>query len=211
MRSDPSAKSDGRFVPEVELVRYPVLNILFAWAVVVGVSILQIAPLLGVERADDSDVVAYRKVGSGIAAVIRATDSARLQQALADEVFIVVQINPEGRVKVARGPGAAKLVAGRPKRFLVRVENASGGQQLLKPLSRYVGASKNPFTLTIPTFGKLTPELVGHPVEYRLLEITCGVSGRHEVSLILEAGQGSQDLGFRAEVPVLFTVAESPR
>ena len=147
----------------------------------------------------------------GLTAAIKAKDHAALHRALATEVFVVVQINPEGRVKIVRGPAAVELVAGRPKLFLVKIENASGGQQFLKPLSNYVGAPKNPFTLTIPTFGKLTPELVGHAVEYRLMEVTCKVAGKHEITVVVEAGQGSQDLGFRAEVPVLFTVTEPPR
>jgi len=144
-------------------------------------------------------------------AAIKTKDHAALHRALADEVFVVVQINPEGRVKIARGPAAAELVAGRPQLFLVKIANASGGQQLLKPLSNYVGASRNPFSLTIPTLGKLTPELVGHAVEYRLMEVTCKGAGKHEITVVIEAGQGSQDLGFRAEVPVLFTVTEPPR
>jgi len=147
----------------------------------------------------------------GFKAAIKAKDHAALHRALAAEVFAIVQINPEGRVKIARGPAAVELVAGRPKLFLVKIENASGGQQLLKPLSNYVGAPRNPFTLTIPTFGKLTPELVGHSVEYRLMEVTCKGAGKHEITVVVEAGQGSQDLGFRAEVPVLFTVTEPPR
>lgn len=147
----------------------------------------------------------------GLTAAHEAKNDAALRRALANEVFVVVQINPEGRVKIARGPAAAELVAGRPKLFLVEIANASGGQQLLKPLSNYIGSPRNPFALTIPTFGKLTPELIGHPVEYRLIEVTGRVSGTHELSLAFEAGQGSQDLGFRAEVPVLFTVAEPPR
>jgi len=150
-------------------------------------------------------------VDDGFVAAIESKDHAALHRALADEVFVVVQINPEGRVKIARGPAAAELVAGRPQLLLVKIANASGGQQLLKPLSNYVGASKNPFTLTIPTFGKLTPELVGHAVEYRLMEVACEGAGKHEITVVVEAGQGSQDLGFRAEVPVLFTVSEPPR
>ena len=142
---------------------------------------------------------------------VKAEDHAALHRALAAEVFATVQINPEGRVKIARGSAAAELVGGRPKLFLVKIENASGGRQLLKPLSNYVGAPKNPFTLTVPTFGKLTPELAGHSVEYRLMAVTCKGAGKHEITVVVEAGQGSQDLGFRAEVPVLFTVTEPPR
>jgi hypothetical protein len=169
----------------------------------------QVGVLRGeLERAEQP----WPKVANdGFTAAVEAEDHAALHRALAAEVFAIVQINPEGRVKIARGPAAAKLVAGRPQLFLVKIENASGGQQLLKPLSNYVGAPRNPFTLTIPTFGKLTPELVGHSVEYRLMEVACKSAGKHEITVVVEAGQGSQDLGFRAEVAVLFTATEPPR
>ena len=142
---------------------------------------------------------------------ITANDLAALHRALADEVFVVVQVNPEGRVKLSRNSAAAELVAGRPRLFLVKIENASGGRQMLKPLSNFVGSANNPFRLSIPRLGTLTPELAGHAVEYRLMQVTCERPGKHEITIIVEAGQGSQDLSFRAEVPVLFRVTEMPR
>jgi hypothetical protein len=56
------------------------------------------------------------------------------------------------------------------------------------------------------TIGKITPELTGRPVEYRLLRVTCSAGGKRELTVSFDAGQGTQDLGFRGEVPVLFAV-----
>jgi len=36
-------------------------------------------------------------------------------------------------------------------------------------------------------------------------------AGKREATLQFNVGQGTQDLGFRAEVPVLFTITEARR
>lgn len=139
-------------------------------------------------------------------AALAAGNSGALERALEGQALLVIQINPEGRVKVQRGPAAAQLVAGRPRAFLMRVDNASGGQQQLKPKGTYVGARNNPFTLKIAKVASLGAELGGLPVEYRLLTVTAQHPGKQELTIGIEAGQGTQDIGFRGEVPVLFTV-----
>ena len=128
--------------------------------------------------------------------------AATLHQARDEFVFLRVSINPEGRVKLLRGPARAELNAKRPGLFLIKIENLSGGQQRLTPRGTFAGDPVNPFTVTLlkPT------DLAGLPVEYRLLEITCGKPGRSELTIAFQAGQGSEDLGFRSDVPVLFKV-----
>ena len=138
-------------------------------------------------------------------------DDAALHRALADEVFLTVQINPEGRVKVQPGPAPAPLIVGQPKTFLLKIENGSGGQQTLTPIGTYTGAAKNPFRLAIPRTSEVEPRLVGLAVEYRLLTVECSDSGAHELTISISAGQGTQDLGFRAEAPVLFRVTARPK
>ena len=134
-------------------------------------------------------------------------DARALETAIEKLVLLQVQINPEGRVRVQRGPMAAELVANQPRRFLIRIENASGGQQLLSPRSSHSGGEPNPFDLEMPKIDDLTPSLQGFPVEYRLLRITARKSGKRELNLGLEAGQGTQDIGFRGETPVLFAIS----
>ena len=125
-----------------------------------------------------------------------------LHQVRDEFVFLRVSINPEGRVKLLRGPAPAELTAKRPTLFLIKIENLSGGQQRLTPRGTFAADTENPFALALmkPT------DLAGLPVEYRMLEITCGKPGRSELTIAFQAGQGSEDLGFRAEVPVLFKV-----
>jgi hypothetical protein len=48
--------------------------------------------------------------------------------------------------------------------------------------------------------------LSGQKVEYVLLRLTAREAGKREATLRFDVGQGTQDLGFRAEVPVLFRV-----
>src|SRR5205085_1922513 len=52
----------------------------------------------------------------------------------------------------------------------------------------------------------MTGELSGLKVEYALALIYSTEAGKREATIAFDVGQGSQDLGFRAEVPVLFDV-----
>jgi hypothetical protein len=57
----------------------------------------------------------------------------------------------------------------------------------------------------------LKKELSGARVEYVLLRLRPREAGKREATLRFDVGQGSQDLGFRAEVPILFTIKPAPR
>ncbi len=162
-----------------------------------------------------------------------ARDATKLQQLLDPHVLVGVNINPEARVKVARGPGPATLQQGGYTPVIIKVVNESGGTQRLRigsPQSGpvYAGMSKlagdrmqqqflreNENTerrtdrfLEIELFSAppMTANLSGLGVEYALALIYSSEAGRREATLTIDAGQGTQDLGFRAEVPVLFNV-----
>ena len=45
-------------------------------------------------------------------------------------------------------------------------------------------------------------------MEYLLLRLQAHEWGKREATLIFDVGQGTQDLGFRAEVPILFAIKE---
>jgi hypothetical protein len=53
------------------------------------------------------------------------------------------------------------------------------------------------------------PKLSGQKVEYVLLRLKADKAGKREATLVFDVGQGTQDLGFRAEVPILFTISPS--
>ncbi len=117
------------------------------------------------------------------------------------EVFLLVTINPEGRVKVARGGHVPALKRGEPALAWVKIENQSGGRQRLAARGVYSGARVDPFRLEV-----LSGTLRGREVEYRRMRITCAKAGKRELTIAFEAGQGTQDIGFRGETPVLFEV-----
>ena len=60
--------------------------------------------------------------------------------------------------------------------------------------------------LEVYTAAPMTANLSGLEVEYGIALLYSSESGRREATLTFDVGQGTQDLGFRAEVPVLFTV-----
>lgn len=133
-----------------------------------------------------------------------------VQKLLDPFCLLAVTINPESRVKALRGPARAALTRDQPRLVLVKVINDAGitpplgvsGPGLLRSgktdPTRWLHAE----LLTSP-FG---PRLTGRRLEYRLLKLTSAATGKREATFQLDAGQGTQDLGFRAEIPVLFTI-----
>ena len=163
----------------------------------------------------------------------RARDATTLQELLDARVLLTVHINPEARVKVARGSAPAVLQQAGYMPVLVKIINESGGTQRLhigSPQSGpvYAGMAKlsaermqqehlreNENTeartdrfleLEMFTAAPMTANLSGLEVEYAVALIYSSESGRREATITFDVGQGTQDLGFRAEVPVLFTV-----
>jgi hypothetical protein len=125
--------------------------------------------------------------------------------------LIGVSINAESRVKAQRGPTAVRLVRGKPTVVLVRIHNEAGvthalgvdGPQLVRP------GKKDPdrwLEAAVLTPAPLRARLSGRRLEYRVLRLTPKQAGKREATLRFDVGQGTQDLGFRAEVPILFTV-----
>ena len=155
-------------------------------------------------------------------AAIDAEDAKKVQQVLDSRVLFVVNINPEARVKVARGPGAATLQQAGYVPTLVKVVNESTVKKAVRIVSpqageRYSGRGEkepnaNPkivgrfLQLEMYTAAPLTAELSGLKVEYAIALIYSVDAGKREATIGFEIGSGNQDLGFRGEVPVLFDV-----
>jgi hypothetical protein len=139
-------------------------------------------------------------------------EAARAVQKLLDAHCLVgVNINPESRVKAARGPRPAELVRGRVVHFLVKVHNDGGVTHPLAAVSpQQVQPGKKDrdrwLELAVIDGKPFVKGLSGSKVEYRVLALTARQAGKREATLAFDVGQGSQDLGFRAEVPILFTV-----
>jgi hypothetical protein len=169
---------------------------------------------------------------TSLAAAAREHDATELQQLLDPLVLCVVDINPEGRVKAARGPAKAILQQAGYTPVLLKIINQGDSLARLRLTSpqagpSYAGASKGSLGrqrqlplgenentnrvhrfLELDVFGSppMTPNLSGLEVEYVIALIYSSEAGKREATLAFDIGQGTQDLGFRAEVPVLFDV-----
>jgi hypothetical protein len=138
--------------------------------------------------------------------------AARAAQELLDAYCLLgVSINPESRVKAARGPAAAELRQGQESIVLIRVHNEAGVTSALHLRGpQIVGSgSATPerwLRAELVTAAPFAAKLNGQRLEYRLLRLTTQESGKREATFQFDVGQGTQDLGFRAEVPVLFTI-----
>lgn len=152
-----------------------------------------------------------------------------LQKVLNQYVLATVDINAESRVKVERGEAPAQLVRGGSRLFLIKVINRAGITSALavsSPNSGHVyvtsdGDPAPPMVLTqadvrerwaeisLANTPPLEKKLSGFPVEYQVLEVYSRDAGQRSANISFSAGQGTQDLGFRNELSVLFTAKPS--
>lgn len=129
-----------------------------------------------------------------------------------------VQINPEMRVKVSRGPAPAELQQKGWRQFLVKVHNEAGTTSALRAAGPNLGEvfrlerDRRPLGenaelwLDLQWFESqpLNPTLGGLELEYRIVQLYARDAGKREATLVLDVGQGTQDLGFRSEIAILF-------
>lgn len=111
--------------------------------------------------------------------------------------LLIVQINPEMRVKLERGAAAAVLPR-TPTTFLLQVENEAKTTAPLHLTLARLGRRDDWLTLALK--GGLT----GERNQQLTLLLTRHASGPREAIFRADIGQGTQDLGFRAELPILF-------
>ncbi|HKW97315.1 MAG TPA: CehA/McbA family metallohydrolase [Bryobacteraceae bacterium] len=125
-----------------------------------------------------------------------------------------IEINPESRVKVQEGPAKPELVEQGWRTFLVKVNNQAGITPVLVAESPNAGmlagsdaGAVSRRWLDIRMFDKqpMRPRLSGLEVEYRLLQLFSRDAGKREARLEFNVGQGTQDLGFRSQIDLLFT------
>lgn len=139
-----------------------------------------------------------------------ARGSKAVWEAVRPHTLLEVELNPEMRVKVAAGPAEADLVVGRPRAFFLRVDNACGATARLDITPADLAAAERgrPDWLEVEIVDAegCSDRLSGAAVEYKLLLCTANRPGRQEVRFGLDAGQGTQDLGFRGVTDILFHV-----
>ncbi len=155
---------------------------------------------------------------SAIAGGNAETAPRAIQEILDPLCLAEIHINPESRVKIARGPAKAELHEQGWRAFLVKVVNEPGITATPNWSSRHAMPVTDPEAHLIPpariaerwmqlepfTANPMTAPLGGLKLEYRIIQIYARDAGMREGELICDVGAGTQDLGFRAALPVLF-------
>ncbi len=160
----------------------------------------------------------------------------KLQETLDRYALFGVHINPEMRVKVAQGDAKLELMQDGWRQFLVKVANESGTTAPLAVVSPNAQSVHNVRAATTPSdklrrkqgepptlkvadlwldlrtydAQPLRPTLSGLTVEYRIVQLYSRDAGKREAKIGFNVGQGTQDIGFRNDVDLLFTCLPAP-
>ena len=140
--------------------------------------------------------------------------------------MIGIEINPESRVKAVQGTARPHLVQNGWSVFLVKVNNQAGVTAALvaespnaAPVYKQSTNQAEPKKSIGPSqiiqrwadvsmFNDrpLLRSLSGLGLEYRVIQIYSRDAGKREAKISFNVGQGTQDLGFRSDVDILFTI-----
>jgi len=151
----------------------------------------------------------------------------KLEDILDRYTLAVVDINAESRVKVEEGPAKPDLVEDGVRLFLVKVDNGAHVTAALRVESpnsgqmyiRSTGAPAPKIDLTPKAAAErwadfsiydkppMPRHLSGLEVEYQILQIYSRDAGERSAKISFNVGQGSQDIGFRNDMLVLFHAA----
>lgn len=140
-------------------------------------------------------------------AIQKAETRQETRQALRPMLLASVQINPESRVKISAELSRIEVRKGVPQRFFLHIENLAGTTAPLK--LRYeditLEASQEVDWLEIRLIDDpwVSPILSGAEEEYKVVEVVAKHDDLREIRIFAEAGQGTQDLGFRAMADIL--------
>ncbi|QDU28590.1 hypothetical protein ETAA8_36930 [Anatilimnocola aggregata] len=168
-------------------------------------------------------------------AALETTDAADALEAI-QKVFDAralagVNINPESRVSVTRGAAKADLNEQGWRVYLIKVHNEAGVTAALRmtspnaaPMLKTSTASPKPaptikltdvpdrwMDLVAYDSQPLTKELTGLELEYRIVQVYSRDKGKREAKLLFDIGQGTQDLGFRNELAIVFNCEPAVR
>ena len=151
-----------------------------------------------------------------------------VQNILDPYCLAMININPEARVKVSRGPAAAKLIQNGWVSYLVKVNNDAGitakleaespnaATPLYAPSWDHKVDEKKKLTagqvgnrfleMQVYRNRPMLPNLSGLKLEYAILQIYSKDEGSREVEIGFNVGQGTQDIGFRNTINILFSI-----
>ncbi len=154
-----------------------------------------------------------KELDAAVAEEHQASSREGIQKVLDRYALYGVHINPEMRVKVSQGPAKAILHEQGWSQFLVKVHNESGTTAELKAVSPQAISLHNSDAKDIPdrwldvqmfNGQPLGKTLNGLELEYRVVQLYSRDAGKREAKMSFNVGQGTQDLGYRNEVDVLF-------
>jgi hypothetical protein len=169
----------------------------------------------------------HQSINDAIALTDERVGVARLQQVLDRHVLANVHISPESRVKVEQGAARPDLVQGGTRLFLVKVFNQAGVTAPLTVASPnsgrvYIQSTGSPeprkqltdahvkerwSDISVYSQSPMRPRLSGLGIEYAILQVYSRDAGQRSAVMGFNVGQGSQDIGFRNDIEVLFTAA----
>ena len=178
----------------------------------------------------------HSDLSKNIEEALQEGSMADLDRLLETRILFHVTINPESKVSVRQGKAEPLLHQGGYRPFLVKVINQAvttaplsvsspqagpvyGGmtalsarrmqREALHELEDPLGDPERFIDVTFYEQAPMTPGLSSLEVEFKLLWIYTHRSGLQEATFTFDVGQGTQDIGFRAEIPILFR-AEAP-
>ncbi|MEP6917860.1 MAG: hypothetical protein ABJC89_19595, partial [Acidobacteriota bacterium] len=173
-----------------------------------------------------------RALNDAVALADDGTAVTRVQDVLDRFVLASVHVNPESRVKVEQGPASPELVQDGMRLFLVKVINEAGitapvtvrspnSGRVYIPSRPGVGVPEAPMELTaaegrerwadISIYAEppMRARLSGLGIEYLILQVSSRDAGQRSATVGFSVGQGTQDIGFRNDIDILFTAAPS--
>jgi len=167
----------------------------------------------------------HRRIDDALAVTDEEEGVQQIQAALDKYALAIVRINPESRVSVDQGPARPELVESGTRLFLVkvlneanvtaplRVESPNKGDVFIRsngspaPAAALTARDVRERWASISIYDKrpMTPRLSGLAVEYVILEIFSRDRGQRSAQLAFNVGQGTQDVGYRNDISILFT------
>jgi len=169
----------------------------------------------------------HAEMNSALAAADETQAVARIQEVLDRHVLAEVEINAESRVKVRPGKAKPELVEGGTRMFLVKVLNGAGVTAPLVvespnsgPTSLRSRGEKEPAmeltqedvkerwaNLEMYNDPPMAQRLSGLAVEYQIMQVYSRDRGQRSAKIAFNVGQGTQDIGFRNDMLVLFNIS----
>ena len=155
----------------------------------------------------------HRAINDAISDPDEAAAVANLEVILDRHALLIVDVNPESRVRAEQGAAKPELVEAGARLFLVKVNNAGGVTATLRVESpnsgdvfvRSTGNPKPPMALSASDSAQRWAEIAlyqtqpmrkrlsGLALEYALLSISSRDAGQRSAKISFNVGQGSQD------------------